>query len=375
MGLGCVAEAAPADRTRWLAPTWRRDITREIDLVEEIARIQGYDSVPEGHAISVRPVEPSARERTLRTATAVLVSAGMCEAMTRSVVSEALEATASPWSTAACLVVSPALVRGADRLRRTLLPSLLEARGDNMAVGAPHGDLFEVAHAYLARVAGGPAGHEHSPAEEPLLLALVTGGDFSAAKGRAEAVLRRLRVGWNQSGPAASSILYRPVALDIFASGRGAEIVLHRPDREPERVGVVGEFAPAALQRFDLVGPVSGAEIRLDRLEFAVAVEPKVQRPSDYQAVQRDLNLVVDQAVPWGEIASAVRDAAGELLEDCRLVQVWEDAERLGAGRKSFVVALRLRSTTGTLSSDATRGVVEQIVAACGARCGAALRG
>jgi len=375
VGLGCVAEAAPTDRVRWLAPTWRRDITREIDLVEEIARIQGYDSVPEGHAISVRPVEPSARERTLRTATAVLVSAGMCEAMTRSVVSEALEATKSPWSTAACLVVSPALVRGADRLRRTLLPSLLEARGGNMAVGAPHGDLFEVAHAYLARVAGGPAGHEHSPAEEPLLLGLVMGGDFSAAKGRAEAVLRRLRVGWNQSGPAASSLLYRPVTLDIFASGRGAEIVLHRPERVLERVGVVGEFAPAALQRFDLAGPVSGMEMRLDRLEFAVAAEPKVRRPSDYPAVQRDLNLVVDQAVPWGEIAAAVREAAGELLEDCRLVQVWEDAERLGADRKSFVIALRLRSDTGTLSSDATRGVVEQIVAACSARCGAALRG
>jgi phenylalanyl-tRNA synthetase beta chain len=91
--------------------------------------------------------------------------------------------------------------------------------------------------------------------------------------------------------------------------------------------------------------------------------------------VQRDLNLVVDQAVPWGEIAAAVREAAGELLEDCRLVQVWEDAERLGADRKSFVIALRLRSDTGTLSSDATRGVVEQIVAACSARCGAALRG
>ncbi|MEI7863471.1 MAG: phenylalanine--tRNA ligase subunit beta, partial [Planctomycetota bacterium] len=150
---------------------------------------------------------------------------------------------------------------------------------------------------------------------------------------------------------------------------------LQRPDRVLERVGVVGEFAPAALQRFDLAGPVSGAEMRLDRLDFAVAAEPKVQRPSDYPAVQRDLNLVVDQAVAWGEIAAAVRDAAGELLEDCRLVQVWEDAERLGAGRKSFVIALRLRSNAGTLSSDATRGAVEQIVAACNARCGAALRG
>jgi phenylalanyl-tRNA synthetase beta chain len=136
--------AAPS---RWRAPTWRRDAWREIDLVEEIARIEGYERVPENWPITARPVELSPREQSIRVASAVLVGAGLCEAMTRSVVAAGLEAMRSPWGDAAPLVISPALVRGADRLRRTLLPSLLEARVGNVAVGAPHGELFEIARA------------------------------------------------------------------------------------------------------------------------------------------------------------------------------------------------------------------------------------
>ena len=72
-----------------------------------------------------------------------------------SAVAADLEAAPSPWGGTAALVISPPLVRGADHLRRTILPSLLEARGTNVAVGAPHGDLFEIARGYLARAGGG----------------------------------------------------------------------------------------------------------------------------------------------------------------------------------------------------------------------------
>ena len=74
-GLGFVKEAACSERCRWQAPSWRRDVTREIDLVEEIARIEGYDNVPEDRPIHAKPVEQSARERTIRVAGEVLVAA------------------------------------------------------------------------------------------------------------------------------------------------------------------------------------------------------------------------------------------------------------------------------------------------------------
>jgi len=363
-GLGFVKEAACSERCRWKAPSWRRDVTREIDLVEEIARIEGYDKVPEDRPIHAKPVEQSARERTIRVAGEVLVAAGLCEAMTRSVVSEAFEATASPWTSRPPRRVSPALVRGADRLRRTLLPSLLEACGHNRSVGAPHGDLFEVARVYLDRE-GAAAGD--SPLLEPLLVSLVTGGAYAKAKGLAEAVIGRL----------GGRVEFRRGDFDLFTPGRGAEIVLERSGVAPERVGVVGEVSDGVLSRFGLEGPVSAAELRLDLLEISGSHPRKLVPPSEFPAVQRDLNFVVEQGLLWAELERAIRGAPGAdtMLESLSLGQVWEDAERLGAGKKSLVVGLRLRSQTGTISSDESKRLIDGIVAACGRSCGAVLRG
>ena len=376
MSLGFVPEKAAAGSSRWRAPTWRRDAWREIDLVEEIARIEGYDRVPENQPIAARSVELSARERAVRVVSEVLVAAGFCEAMTRSVVAESLEAMKSPWTDAPPLVCQPALIRGADRLRRTLLPSLLEARAGTLAVGAPHGDLFEIAHAYLPRTAPPPADlRADSPVEEPLLVSLVTAGEYLRAKGLAEALLSKLGIGACRL-PAGdrARVEYRPLATDLLAAGRAAEIVLHRPDRQPVRVGVVGEIATAALRDHSLLGPVAAVELRLDQLDFAINAEKWLVRPSDFPAVERDLNLVVDEQVAWAVIAAAIHTAAEPLVEQCRLVQVWQDAERLGAGKKSVVVSLRLRSDSGTLSGDEAARIVEAVVAECGRRVGAVLR-
>jgi len=351
----------------WLAPTWRRDVFREIDLVEEIGRIEGYDRVPEDRSITARPIELSTREVTIRTASSTFVAAGFCEALTRSVVSETLEATASPWGGSTPLVVQPALVRGADRLRRTLLPSLVEARSGNLAVGAPHGELFEVARAYVARAQAG--GEHESPVEEPLLAAFVTGGGFFAAKGVVEAVLDRLGV-----LRAGGTIACRPVELDLFTRGRAAEFVLSRGAEAPQRIAVIGEVSPAVCAAAGITGTVTGGEIRLDRLEFAVNADRTLRRPSDYPAVERDVNLVVADTVPWADIAAAIRAAAGPMLEQCRIVQVWQDAERLGAGKKSVVVTLRLRSDQGTLSGEEAQRLVHAVIEACRQAVGATLR-
>ena len=78
--------------------------------------------------------------------------------------------------------------------------------------------------------------------------------------------------------------------------------------------------------------------------------------------------------MPWGNIAEAIRSGAGDLLEECRLLQIWQDAERLGKDKKSVVVSLRLRSTVGTLSSDEANRMVDAIVVACGRQVHATLR-
>ena len=352
---------------RWRAPTWRRDCWREIDLVEEIARIEGYSRVPEDVAIAARPVELSARERTIRRASEVLVGAGLCEAMTRSVVAESSASIPSPWGDAPPLAISPPLVRGADRLRRSLVPSLLEVRSTNVAVGVDDADVFEIARGYLDRAA--EADGSEGPVDEPLLVGIVVGGDFFRGKGLGEAVFAGLGVG----GPGVR-LTTRPIELAPFAAGRAAEVILERAGQAAERVAVIGEVAATVRERLALPGPVAAVEIRLDRLAFAVAHEQPLVRPSDYPPVQRDVNLVVAEDVAWGGVEAAIRGTVGPLLEHCRLVQVWRDAERLGPGRKSFVVSLTLRSPTGTLAGDEVSRVVDAVVAECGRRVGAVLR-
>jgi phenylalanyl-tRNA synthetase beta chain len=165
------------------------------------------------------------------------------------------------------------------------------------------------------------------------------------------------------------------VTIAACGPGRAAEVILHRPGLAMERVAVVGEAAAAVLETFGLEPPVVVAEVRLDRLEFAADLERVPRRPSDYPAVQRDVNLVVDELVPWGDLEAAIRAAAGDLLEECRLVQVWQDEAKLGAGRKSVVVALRLRSDAGTIAGPEAARVIDAVVAECGRRTGATLRG
>jgi len=364
--LGFVEEPGDAPHDHgWRAPTWRRDCWREIDLVEEIARIEGYDRVPEDVAVAARPIELSDREITVRRVSEVLVGAGLCEAMTRSVVTEAMAMAPSPWGDTPPLSISPPLVRGADRLRRSLLPSLLEARAGNVAVGVDDADLFEIARGYVSRPAA--ADRNNGPVEEPLLAAIVAGGGFPTAKALCDAVLAGLGV-----ASEAARLEYRPIDLEPFARGRAAEVVLAASDGGVRRVAVVGEVAESAA---GLPGPVSAAEIRLDLLTFAAPIERPLVRPSDFPAVQRDVNLVVDETVPWGRVEGAIHAAAAGVIERCRLVQVWRDADRLGAGRKSFVVALTLRSPTETLSGEEAGRIVDEVVAECGRRAGASLRG
>jgi len=377
--LGFVEQSDSAATMVWQAPSWRRDCSREIDLVEEIARIEGYEKVPENAAITARPIARSPRERLVRMAGEVCVAAGFCEAMTRSVVAESLESAGSPWSDAEPLVCRPPLIRGADRLRRTLLPSLLEARSTSLASGAAHGDLFEIARAYLRR--SGPAGPADSPAEEPLLLAAVTDGDFFQAKGLAAAVL--VRLGLSESAPAAApaataatlAVGYRPLSSGLLVAGRAAEIVLCRGNATERRIGIVGEIAHRLLGEAGLEQPVAAIELRLDGLEFLTDWEPPRPPLSSQPAVDRDLNIVVDETVPWAAIVAAIESTGCDALESVKLVEIWRDRDRLGPGKKSVVVSLRLRSRAATLMAEEANSLVAAMVAACTHQTGGVLRG
>ncbi len=130
-------------------PSWRRDLTREIDLIEEVGRINGYDAIPEDVGV---PMVPSARrrdDRVFERVRRVLTAAGFDEALTLSVVDAQASASMSPWTNAEPLRSLMPVIRGADHLRRSLVPSLLAARRTNESLANSEIELFEIAKIYL----------------------------------------------------------------------------------------------------------------------------------------------------------------------------------------------------------------------------------
>jgi len=334
-------------------PSWRRDLDREIDLIEEVARVHGYDKIPEDTRVPMVPSHRSDEDRVLSRVRHVLTAAGFDEALTASVVDQPTSQAFTPWTDAEPLTTAAPLLRGATHLRRSLVPSLLTVRRTNESLANRRIELFETAKVYLPR--GGDL-----PSEEKMI-GLCSGRDYAAVKGVIEALV---------------SALHDTAALEVaefrhplFTPGASAELKLGK-----ERVGLLGELTPAALKQFQLRGSATVAELRVAPLVATANLVPQYQPLSPYPAVERDLNFEVADAVRWADLAATVRSAAGDLLESLNYVETYRDAERLGADRKSLVLALVLRRSDGTLKSDEADAVVARVVEACGQKHGANLR-
>ncbi len=355
-GIRSKESASPARCSPSLAfvpPSWRRDLTREIDLIEEVARIYGYEAIPEDVSV---PMVPSARrreDRVLEKVRHVLTAAGFDEALTLSVVDQQTSQSLSPWTDAEPLRSQIPVIRGADCLRRSLVPSLLAVRRTNEALANPESELFEIAKVYLPRANDLP--------HEEIMLSILSSRDYPAVKGVVEAIARELKVKAELQSDDAQLEL-----LDPAASCR------LRLASEP--LGYVGRMTAEALRQFDLRGPTTVAEIKLWRLVGATDLVPRCVAQSPYPAVTRDLNLVVAEQVRWADVAATVRAHGGPSFESLEYRDTYRDPERLGVGKKSLLLTISLRSAEGTLTSQQADEVRDRIVAVCRAEHGAQLR-
>lgn len=341
----CTVEVVP--------PSWRRDLAREVDLIEEVGRIEGYENIPEDVRV---PMAATSRTRDDRVQTRVrhaLTAAGFDEAMTISAVPEGLSEAFSPWTDAAALRTFRPVLGNADRLRRTLVPSLLAARRANEGLSNPRIELFEIAKAYLPR-------EGQLPQEEPML-ALTSGSDFRQVKGVLESLLAALGIGSPLEAAATRHALFDPAAAcDLKLNG--------------EVLGYAGRLRAESLKPFGLRGPTTVAEVRLAPLVALAELVPNSRPLSTFPAVGRDLNLVVDDRVRWADVAATVRASAGEALESLDYRDTYRDAQRIGEGKKSLLLAITLRSPRGTLTSVEADAIRDRIVAACRSSHGAELR-
>ena len=391
--LGCTV----ADDFTVTPPTWRPDLRVGVDLVEEVARLRGYDAIP-----SVVPAAPPGRgltrsQRVRRAVAERLVSEGLVQVLSYPFVGveqwDAMGLPADDVRRSAVRVANP-ISEGQPFLRSDMLVSLLDTARRNVARGNPEVSVFE-SGLVVHPVPGAPAAPQLpggvEPSDEQLaaiaaaipdqprhVAGLLTGG--------------RDRVGWWGPGRAAdytdAFALVRSVAEVVGASvtlvadahapfhpGRCAKVV--GPDGET--LGHAGELHPSVVAAHDLPARTVAFELDLDGLLAASGDDPVQARPvSTFPVAKEDVALVVDVAVPAGDVLEAVRagvvgSPVGDVLEDVRLFDVYT-GEQVGAGRRSLAFSLRLRAADRTLTAAETAAVRESVVAEANRRFGATLR-
>jgi phenylalanyl-tRNA synthetase beta chain len=354
-----IAPSSAAQTVTVIAPSWRRDLTREIDLIEEVARIHGYEEIPEDVAVPMAPSAKTRQDRVLDRVRRVLTGAGFNEAVTLSVVDEKTSAAISPWTDAEPLRSSMPVIRGANYLRRSLMPSLLRVRQTNESLSNPEIELFEIARAYLMQPNGKP--------REELLLGITSGCDYATIKGVVEALVAELKI-------------KKPLKADFAKDSKGNMIAAFNPAAScslslgDELLGYVGQLTPEALKQFDLRGKSTVAEVRLSLLIDDADMVPKYVPQSLYPAVTRDLNLVVDEAVRWAEVASTVEGCGEPCFESLKYKETYRDEKILAPGKKSLLFTIELRSSEGTFTSQQADDIRDRIIDACRKKHGAELR-
>jgi phenylalanyl-tRNA synthetase beta chain len=327
-------------------PSWRRDLTREIDLIEEAARIHGYDKIPEDVSVPMTASHRSDADRVLQKVRRVATAAGFDEALTASMTPESWTLAFSPWTTAPALVANTAMLKGADRLRTSLIPSLLDVRRINESLSNPRSDLFETAKAYLPRSGQLP--------EEPWLLGLVSAGDFFEVKGVIEALVAEMGSGISLEVADWTHPLLDPArACELRLAGR--------------RLGFLGEVNLAKLKEteWSLRAPATVAELHLGELERIAQLTPKYRALSTQQPITRDLNFIVDEQLRWADLAGTVRSAAGPELENVAFREDFRDAKKDGPGKKRLLFSYTLRPQEETFTSEQALVIQQAIIAAC----------
>jgi phenylalanyl-tRNA synthetase beta chain len=348
----------------------RRDVTREADLIEEVARIDGVDKLPatlpaSGHAVG--RLTPAQRLR--RRAADALAAAGLHEAIGWSwsppELADRLRLPVDDPRRRAVAVENPMSAEHA-LMRTTLLGSLLDVARRNVTHGTPDVAIFESGAVYL------PRDGEPLPAEPHTVGVLLTGAvrspswrepeppaaDFYAAKGVLASLLGALRVDW--------SVVER--SEPFLHPGRAAAVVV-----AGQRVGWLGELHPSIAAEWELGGAVACFELDLDA---AIAAVPGPVRYEDYTSfpeVRQDLAVVVPQAVAAAEVVHAVRDAGGPLLASVELFDVYR-GEQIGADEVSLALRLAFRSPERTLTDEEVAERRAAIEAALAERVGGRIR-
>ena len=375
--LGCVVK--PTDTPDVLAvtaPTFRPDLEREIDLYEEVLRLHGMDRIP--------PTLPGGRgrfgkrtpdEQRTTIINNTLRASGMNETMTYSFADpdELVKLRMDPAALSLGEPVELINPMSADmsRMRQSIIPGLLRNVAFNLSHGVSNVQLYEMGMVFST------AEGKKRPKERKKLAGVLAGAmgeaswnaapaafDFFDGKGVIENLVRELAI---------DKVRYKAVAegeAAFLQPGRGAWVLAGGT-----QLGWLGEIHPEACAAYDIDVPVVAFELDMDALlRSARPARPYVDVPQ-YPAVNMDVAFVVDEDVTGERLEQVMNAAGGQLLESVRLFDVYRDAKRLGAGKKSMAYALVWRDKGRTLTGEEVERAFDKLTKKVAAATGAVVRG
>ena len=322
------------------APSHRFDMQYEVDLIEEVARIHGYDSIPETTLAAASPLETVTESRIeMERAGATLIARDYQEIVTYSFIDA--ESNTKFTGVESPLVLSNPISSELSVMRASLWPGMVAAAAGNLARQQERIRLFEAsrsyhgtleAHTEVVRLAGLATGSvvQEQWGQKPEAV------DFFDIKADVEAIL--------SLACDLSEIRFAPTEHPALQPGQAAEI-----RRGDAVIGVLGKLHPRLARDYDFKRGVYLFE--LDAEKALASVAPAAEVISKYPAIRRDIAIVVDDKVSADELVAAVSESAPELIRDVRIFDIYR-GDKIEAGRKSVAIGLILQETSRTLTDD-----------------------
>jgi phenylalanyl-tRNA synthetase beta chain len=376
------------DSLRVTVPQHRLDCRYAADLIEEVARIYGYDRIPVTDMADRLPPQRANRDLEMEEEVRdVLVGCGLQEVVTYSLTNLAREAALDPkrdatdLSAATYVALENPITQERQILRRSMLSTVLETVAANLRF-RERVEVFEVGKVFLQDP------DEELPAEPRHMAIVMTGPrregrfwamprtptltepvlDFFDVKGVIETLLKRLHV---------DGVVFEPAEHASFQPGRVARVSVDAAsggDGQGTMIGIVGEIQPAVRAAFELGDRrVAAAELDLEMLLAHVPSTWSVEPLSAYPAVLQDLAIVVDADVPAAAVREAILEAGGFLLKEVALFDVYQ-GDPVPEGKKSLAYALTFQAPDKTLRDAIVAKQVDRIMGRLSRDLGAELR-
>jgi phenylalanyl-tRNA synthetase beta chain len=334
-------------------PTWRSDIQREVDVIEEVARVHGYGQVPTRKQIQIEATPADPHQRLAEAVGTFLNGCGFYETVTVGFVDQAVADLFTAGGEARHLAVRDVTRRANNLLRQSLLGSLLQVLKTNVNAKNLPCRIYEIGDTFV------PTSVKDALPQERTRVGLVTDGDLRELRGAVEGLLRSInRTAEVEFAPA--EFAWGQVGARVMVNGRA--------------VGEAGVFSDAVREKFDFkeVTPC-GAELDFGELMGLKGEAVKIRPIPRFPAIERDLSIVVPEQTAWVQIAGAVKNASPAELEEIRFVDIYR-GKGITAGHKSVTLSLCFRDEDGTLTHEIVEGYQAAIVESLNRAVGAELR-